>query len=176
MGRKVLSRQVWLPKLLFPREDLSAGLALCWLPGGEFWALRIFCLIRVFLHAWGLGPCVTSLIRYFMLTEWFFVCVDASSDLSEAAWISSLLLNSCWEENWLKRKQSIQGGGFIFTRPESSHSEWKVIYHKSDELIYSWSEQNQFSITMFSSFVVKPLHFTGLIVKYLYFSTSLAFP
>lgn len=63
-----------LLKLHIAKKNLSSWLALCWPLVNKLWALRIFCLIRVFLHPWGLGPCVASLIRCFMLTMWFF-CV-----------------------------------------------------------------------------------------------------
>lgn len=39
----------------FPKKGISSGLALGQLLGNEFWVLIIFCLIRVFLYARGLG-------------------------------------------------------------------------------------------------------------------------
>lgn len=55
--------------LHIPKKGLSSRLALGQFPGNELWALGIVSPIRMFLYALSLGPCNTSLLRQFILTN-----------------------------------------------------------------------------------------------------------
>jgi len=69
MCREGLMQALVAQTLHIPKKGLSSRLALGEFPGNELWALRIFCLIKVFLYALSLRSCNTGVLRQFILTS-----------------------------------------------------------------------------------------------------------